>query len=283
MKQVKKVSELRDNVADWKRENKRVAFIPTMGNLHQGHLALLSHAQTLADRVIVSIFVNPLQFDDSRDLVAYPRSLQADLEKLMAVRCDLVFNPDAEMMYPHGMVNQTAVLVPGNDEMLCGLDRPGHFTGVATVVIKLFNMVQPDVAVFGEKDYQQLLLIKNMVRDLDMPIEIIGVETCREMDGLAMSSRNQYLTEDERQHASALYRILTELKAEIIIGKDDYVQLQDRAAAKLKQWDFEPEYIEVRRASDLRLAEKTDTALRILAAARLGNARLIDNIACDLA
>ena len=283
MEVVKTVDALRTYVANWKQTNQKIALVPTMGNLHQGHLSLVNHALQQADKVIVTIFVNPMQFNDSNDLTAYPRTLETDLEKLTEVQCDLVFIPDAALMYPQGMNSQTSVMVPGNDDMLCGLDRPGHFTGVATVVLKLFNMVQADIAVFGEKDYQQLLLIKKMVTDLDMPIDIAEVETFREADGLAMSSRNQYLTEDERQRAAGLYQILTELKQQIIAGKRNFIQLQQQAMARLKNRGFEPDYIEVRRSSDLQLAQKMDTELRILAAARLGSARLIDNIDCNLA
>ena len=283
METVETVAALRACVANWKKANQKTVLIPTMGNLHSGHLSLVNHARQLADKVIVSIFVNPMQFDDSHDLTAYPRTLEVDLEKLTGVQCDLVFIPNAALMYPIGMDSQTSVMVPGNDDILCGLDRLGHFTGVATVVLKLFNMTQTDIAVFGEKDYQQLLLIKKMVTDLDIPVVISGVETFREADGLAMSSRNQYLTEDERQRAAGLYRTLTELREEILSGKHNFIQLQQQAMIRLKNRGFEPDYIEVRRSSDLRLAQKMDTELRILAAARLGSARLIDNIDCNLA
>ncbi len=282
MQTVSTLPALRKQVKAWRQQNIQLAFVPTMGNLHQGHLSLVRKARELAERVIVSIFVNPLQFDDKADLSAYPRTLDADIKQLSTVECDLVFMPSANIMYPDGMDKQTIITVPGMDDKLCGRARPGHFDGVATVVAKLFNMVQPDLAVFGEKDYQQLLLIKKMVADLNMPINVMGLPTCREESGLAMSSRNQYLTPQQRQQAASLYQILNEIKDKLQSGNRNYIQLENYAIDKLETLGFDVDYVEVRKAENLEVASASDKALRILSAARLGKARLIDNIACDL-
>ena len=282
MQTVSTLPALRKQVKAWRQQNIQLAFVPTMGNLHQGHLSLVRKAKELADRVVVSIFVNPLQFDDKADLSAYPRTLDADIKQLSTVECDLVFMPSANIMYPDGMDKQTVITVPGMDDKLCGRARPGHFDGVATVVAKLFNMVQPDLAVFGEKDYQQLLLIKKMVTDLNMPINVMGLPTCREESGLAMSSRNQYLTPQQRQQAASLYQILNEIKDKLQSGNRNYIQLENYAIDKLETLGFDVDYVEVRKAENLEVASASDKALRILSAARLGKARLIDNIACDL-
>ncbi|OUR63973.1 pantoate--beta-alanine ligase [Methylophaga sp. 42_25_T18] len=283
MQRVETVNALRAQVKAWRDQNKIIAFVPTMGNLHQGHLSLVQKAQELADKVIVSIFVNPLQFDDQADLSAYPRTMDADIKQLMSVATDLVFTPNIDVMYPQGMEAHSTVVVPGMDDKLCGKNRPGHFDGVATVVSKFFNMVQADIAIFGEKDYQQLLLIKKLVLDLNLPIEVIGSETFRDESGLAMSSRNQYLTDSERKKASVLYQTLMELKNQLEQGEQDFKRLQQQAVEKLKLAGFSPDYVEIRRAGNLDLVNTEDTDLRILVAAYLGKARLIDNIACNLA
>lgn len=283
MQRVETINALRAQVKAWREQNKTIAFVPTMGNLHAGHLSLVKKAKELADNVIVSIFVNPLQFDDKSDLSAYPRTMDADITHLSSVPCDLIFTPTVEVMYPQGAENLSKVVVPGMDDKLCGKHRAGHFDGVATVVSKFFNMVQADIAIFGEKDYQQLLLIKKLVIDLNLPIEIIGSETYREQNGLAMSSRNQYLTDSEHQKASVLYETLNELKTQLEEGQQDFINLQQQAVEKLKSTGFNPDYVEIRRAEDLESASKEDKKLRILAAAYLGKARLIDNIACNLA
>jgi pantoate--beta-alanine ligase len=275
---------LRTRVKTWRQQNEVVAFVPTMGNLHQGHLSLVKKAREMADRIIVSIFVNPLQFNDKNDLSAYPRTLTEDINLLTELDCDLVFTPTEEVMYPLGMEQQTRIHVPDMDDKLCGVGRPGHFDGVATVVTKLFNMVQADIAVFGEKDYQQLMLIKKLVQDLNMPIDIVGAPTCREDNGLAMSSRNNLLTEAQLQKAPLLHQQLQTVKAALESGDTDLDGLIQAAQTQLQQAGFEPEYLDVRRDTDLALAmPDQDKALRILAAARLGNVRLIDNIACNLA
>lgn len=274
---VDQMAELRRRVRGWRREGGRVAFVPTMGNLHRGHLTLVREARTLADITVVSIFVNPLQFGPEEDFPAYPRTLERDRELLAAEGADLLFAPTAEAVYPRGQAEQTRVEVPGLSDILCGVSRPGHFTGVATVVCKLFNMVQPDVAVFGEKDFQQLLVIRRMTDDLSLPVELRGVETVREPDGLALSSRNGYLTAAERARAPALYKTLCRARDQLEQGRaSDAVEAEGRrelASARLA-----PDYFSVRRAEDLAAPAPADRDLVVLAAAYLGRARLIDNL-----
>lgn len=282
MNTVKTVLELRAAVARARGEGKRIAFVPTMGNLHEGHVALVEKAGQRADFVVASIFVNPLQFGPNEDLAKYPRTLVADQEKLVAAGCQLLFHPDLEEMYPHGQEGQTRVSVPGVSEGLCGGSRPGHFEGVATVVTKLFNMVQPDLAVFGEKDFQQLAVIRTLVRDLNMPIQIIGEPTVRAEDGLALSSRNGYLSAEQRAAAPALYRTLQQLASAIRDGNRDFAQLIEAGQASLVSAGFRPDYLEIREASSLRPAEANDTKLVILGAAFMGTTRLIDNLAFQL-
>lgn len=271
------VDALREQIREWRQAGDIIAFVPTMGNLHAGHLALVKHAQTLGQRVVVSIFVNPTQFDQEADLNAYPRTLEQDCEQLKAINTDLVFAPSAADMYPSGGL-ATRVDVPDISCLLEGKSRPGHFTGVSTVVCKLFNIVQADIAVFGEKDFQQLMLIRQMVRELDMDIQIEGLATVREADGLAMSSRNGYLTAEERKIAPILYQTLSEVVDALSKGRQDYASLQKGACEQLKQQGFRPDYIEIRRSLDLLPANAGDTELVVLGAAWLGNARLIDNI-----
>ncbi|MDH0141823.1 pantoate--beta-alanine ligase [Aquipseudomonas alcaligenes] len=282
MNTVKTVLELRAAVARARGEGKRIAFVPTMGNLHEGHVALVEKAGQRADFVVASIFVNPLQFGPNEDLAKYPRTLVADQEKLVAAGCQLLFHPDVEEMYPHGQEGQTRVSVPGVSEGLCGGSRPGHFEGVATVVTKLFNMVQPDLAVFGEKDFQQLAVIRTLVRDLNMPIQIIGEPTVRAEDGLALSSRNGYLSAEQRAAAPALYRTLQQLASAIRDDNRDFAQLIEAGQASLVSAGFRPDYLEIREASSLRPAEANDTQLVILGAAFMGTTRLIDNLAFQL-
>jgi pantoate--beta-alanine ligase len=282
MNTVKTVLELRAAVARARGEGKRIAFVPTMGNLHEGHVALVEKAGQRADFVVASIFVNPLQFGPNEDLAKYPRTLVADQEKLVAAGCQLLFHPDLEEMYPPGQEGQTRVSVPGVSEGLCGGSRPGHFEGVATVVTKLFNMVQPDLAVFGEKDFQQLAVIRTLVRDLNMPIQIIGEPTVRAEDGLALSSRNGYLSAEQRAAAPALYRTLQQLASAIRDGNRDFAQLIETGQASLVSAGFRPDYLEIREASSLRPAEANDTKLVILGAAFMGTTRLIDNLAFQL-
>lgn len=272
------IDGVRRTVAQWRKSGQRLAFVPTMGNLHAGHLALVNRARELADRVAVSIFVNPLQFGPGEDLAAYPRTEEEDARKLEAAGADLLFLPTEQEIYPRGREGVTFVEVPGISDQFCGAGRPGHFRGVATVVTKLFNIVQPDVAVFGRKDYQQLLVIRRLVDDLCIPVQVEGVPTIREQSGLAMSSRNAYLTDDQRREAAGLYRTLDEIARRIGEGERDYATLEALGAARLAQEGFEPEYLNIRRADDLGPPEADSRGLVVLAAARLGKARLIDNL-----
>ena len=278
MNTVKTVRELRAAVARARGEGKRIAFVPTMGNLHSGHAALVTKAAQRADFVVASIFVNPLQFGVNEDLDAYPRTLAADQERLLQAGCNLLFAPTVDEMYPDGMSVQTRVSVPQLSEGLCGASRPGHFEGVATVVSKLFNMVQPDLAVFGEKDFQQLAVIRAMVRDLNMPIQIIGEPTVRAEDGLALSSRNGYLTPEQRVTAPALYRTLQHIGAALGRGQRDFAALAAEGLAQLTAAGLRPDYLEIRHAVSLRPALIDDRDLVVIAAAYLGNTRLIDNL-----
>lgn len=282
MNMVKTLRELRAAVAQARAEGKQIGFVPTMGNLHAGHVSLVEIAAQRADFVVASIFVNPLQFGAGEDLDTYPRTLAADQEKLLAAGCHLLFHPDVAEIYPHGMGDQTRVSVPGVSEGLCGASRPGHFEGVATVVTKLFNMVQPDLAVFGEKDYQQLAVIRALVQDLNMPIQIIGAPTQRAEDGLALSSRNGYLSYAQRATAPALYRGLQTIAEELRRGARDYARLIDSTQAQQRAAGFIPDYLEIRNAVNLRPAQLDDHHLVILTAAQLGSTRLIDNLVVEL-
>jgi pantoate--beta-alanine ligase len=275
---VKTVADLRAAVARARGEGKRIGFVPTMGNLHAGHIALIKKAGQRADFVVASIFVNPLQFGPNEDLASYPRTLAADQDKLVNAGCHLLFAPSVEEMYPHGQADQTLVRVPGVSEGLCGASRPGHFDGVSTVVTKLFNMVQPDLAVFGQKDFQQLAVIRTMVRDLNMPVQIISEPIVRADDGLALSSRNGYLTTEERTIAPQLYRTLCELRDAIAGGERDYSALVERGLNRLRQAGLRPDYLELRNAVDLQPADQHSREVAILVAAFLGRTRLLDNI-----
>jgi pantoate--beta-alanine ligase len=281
METLVRLDDLRRRVADWRRADQRIALVPTMGNLHAGHLDLVRRARELADRTVVSIFVNPMQFGPKEDFAAYPRTLDGDRQKLEQAGTDLVFAPTVKEVYPHGQARQTRVEVPEVSEILCGASRPGHFVGVATVVCKLFNMVQPDLAVFGEKDFQQLLVIRRMTRDLCLPLEIVGAPTVREADGLAMSSRNGYLNGEERALAPRLYAILQQAAQALRDGAAlDAVEAEGTRA--LERAGFEPDYFTVRRPDDLGEPGEGDRDLVILAAAQLGPARLIDNLRVTL-
>jgi len=274
---VEDLNGLRGQVRTWRAAGERIGCVPTMGNLHEGHLTLVREARRLAPRVVATIFVNPLQFGPTEDLAAYPRTPEQDQAGLAAAGCDLLFAPTVATMYPGGQQTQTRVEVPGVSDLLCGASRPGHFIGVATVVCKLFNMVQPDLALFGEKDFQQLLIIRRMAADLAMPVEVIGVPTVREPDGLAMSSRNGYLTSGERAQAPALYRALS-VAAQALAAGLPVPQVETEAAAALAVAGLRPDYVSVRRAVDLGDPTAADRELVVLAAAYLGRARLIDNL-----
>lgn len=281
MNKVQRVSSLRAAVSAAKNEKKLVAFVPTMGNLHQGHLQLVEIAKRRADFVIVSIFVNPTQFGKNEDLDNYPSTPSEDARALAEAGADLLFLPNLETMYPGNLDKQTMVYVPDIGDLYCGKDRPEHFYGVTTVVSRLFNMVQPDLAIFGKKDYQQLAIIRAMVRDLAYPIEVVGVDTVRSEEGLALSSRNGYLTAAQLKKAPTLYKTLNSVAEALkskAITKSVVKAIEDQAKQELKEAGFEPHYLSVCRQDNLLPAKKGDKELVILTAATLGKARLIDNL-----
>ena len=260
----------------------RIGLVPTMGNLHAGHLALVQACRQATDFCVVSIFVNPTQFGPNEDFANYPRTLDDDLRLLEAAGTDLVFNPSLDDMYPGGQDDHVSVSVGSLAHALCGEARPCHFDGVATVVAKLFNIVAPDEAFFGEKDWQQLTLIRTMARQLDMPLEVTGVATVREPSGLAMSSRNNYLSDEERERAALINQVLTRIKAAIERGDHAYADAEARGERALTAAGFEVDYVAVRDAVRLMPPDDDSCTLRILAAARLGRARLIDNVGVEL-
>lgn len=275
------ITTLRESINLWRKQGLKIAFVPTMGNLHQGHIALVDKAKTIADKVVASIFINPMQFGANEDIDSYPRTLLDDQEKLIASGCDLLFTPTASTIYPKGLENQTFVEVPDISDGYCGESRPGHFRGVATVVCKLFNIVQPDLACFGLKDYQQVQVIETMVDDLSMPIEIVALPTVREPSGLALSSRNNYLTAQEKLIAPTLYQNIQWL-ANAIKDNKDFMALTKQAAKQINQAGLKTDYIHVCHAKTLQAATANDKELVILAAAFCGKARLIDNILVSL-
>jgi len=275
---LEELDALRRQIQRWRKADDSIALVPTMGNLHPGHLKLVEVAMNMADRVVVSIFVNPMQFGEGEDFAAYPRTMEEDSGSLESLGTDLLFAPAVSDVYPASSGSQTRVEVPDISDIFCGTSRPGHFVGVATVVCKLFNMVQPDIAVFGEKDFQQLMVIRRMTEDLSFPIRIHGVPTVREEDGVARSSRNGYLTTGERAHAPAIYRLLQQTADKIRAGDTNYERLVKQAQKTLEAEGFRPDYFKVVRARDLVEPSRDDTELVILAAAYLGKARLIDNI-----
>lgn len=268
---------LRQHIRRLRLEGKRIALVPTMGNLHDGHMKLIDEAKDRADVVVASIFVNPMQFDRPDDLARYPRTLQEDCEKLNKRKVDYVFAPAVEEIYPRGLEGQTYVDVPGLSTMLEGASRPGHFRGVSTIVSKLFNLVQPDIACFGEKDFQQLALIRKMVADMGYDIEIIGVPIMRAKDGLALSSRNGYLTAEQRKIAPRLFKVMSSIGEKLQAGERDLDEMIAIAAQELNEKGFRADDIQIRDADTLlELTENSKRAV-ILMAAWLGQARLIDN------
>ncbi|MES9970534.1 MAG: pantoate--beta-alanine ligase [Candidatus Thiodiazotropha sp.] len=278
MDTISDIELLRQRIGSWRKAGERIGFVPTMGNLHAGHLALVETAKGQCDRSVVSVFVNPMQFGEGEDFDSYPRTLEQDQRKLEQAGVDLLFAPSAKTIYPQGNQMQTRVEVPELSDILCGASRPGHFVGVATIVCKLFNYVQPDMAVFGEKDYQQLMVIRRMVADLGMPVEILGLPTVREADGLAKSSRNGYLSADERKQAPKLYEILNITADSLRKGERNYGFLEANGADLLRSAGFRPDYFTIRRAEDLRIPDGNEKNLVILAAAYMGTTRLIDNL-----
>ena len=288
MQTVSKISELRAQVTAWRQQGLTIAFVPTMGNLHAGHISLVTEALKHADKVVASIFVNPMQFGVNEDIENYPRTMVDDQQKLTAAGTDLLFTPTPDIIYPKGLAKQSFVEVPNVSEGYCGESRPGHFRGVATIVCKLFNLVQPDVACFGLKDYQQVQVIQIMVEDLSMPISIIPVATIREESGLALSSRNGYLTAEEKATAPTLYQSLQWLAEQIRVGyaqqdSIDFIGLAKQAAKAINDAGLHTDYLHVCHAQTLQPASEDDTQLVILAAAHCGKARLIDNLQVNLA
>lgn len=278
MDTARRISDVREHVARYRRAGERVALVPTMGNLHRGHLTLLELARQRAVRVVASVFVNPTQFGPGEDLDRYPRTLERDTQMLAAAGAALLFAPPEPEIYPEGAGQATLVQVPDVTGILEGSFRPGHFAGVATVVTRLFNIVQPDVAVFGEKDFQQLVVIRRLVRDLCMPVEIVAGPTAREDDGLALSSRNQYLDAEQRARAPRLQQALQAVRRRALDGDRDWAAIEAAAAATLTDAGFVPDYVAVRRAADLSMPDGDDRDLVVLVAARLGTTRLIDNL-----
>jgi pantoate--beta-alanine ligase len=269
---------LREQLADWRRAGDHIALVPTMGNLHRGHLSLVEMARQHAERIVVSIFVNPTQFDDGEDYENYPRTLERDTRHLDRINADLLFVPDVDTMYPFGIDNATSVTVPVLTKDLCGSFRPGHFDAVTSVVSRLFSLVMPDVAVFGEKDFQQLTVIRRLAHDLSLSVEIVAAPTVRDDDGLAMSSRNQLLTDEERTIAPGLFATLAEIGKDLESGKRNFDEMEKKAMADLKKLGFKPEYVSIRRAENLEAPDRDTDELVVLAAAKLGKARLIDNL-----
>ena len=277
MHRVQHIRELRAQINEWKQQRLKIAFVPTMGNLHDGHLSLIDLARQQADKLVSSIFINPMQFDQSEDLQNYPRSLEMDCKALMEHECDLVYLPDTNTLYPNGLDDITVIDVVSINQDFEGAFRPGHLQGVSTIVLKLFNLIQPDIAVFGKKDYQQWRMIEKMVRDLNLDIDILAGETRREPDGLAMSSRNQYLDADERVLATHLNQELTAIVQAVRNGADDFHALCEQARAKLEGEGFSVNYIDICHRETLQLARSGDPMV-VIAAARLGTTRLIDNM-----
>lgn len=281
LQRVSDIAALRRQISDWRAEGAQIALVPTMGNLHDGHLSLVRQAREHATRVVVSVFVNPSQFGPGEDLESYPRTPEQDRAALEQVATDLMFLPSADTIYPFGVDEMTRVSVPGLSAVLCGASRPGHFDGVTTVVCRLFNIVQPDIAVFGQKDYQQLLIVRRMVADLHLPVRVLSAPIQREPDGLAMSSRNRYLDATSRAQAPALHSALQATADALRGGRRDYAALEAEGAATLMAAGMRADYFAVRRAANLGLPDAAAGPLVVLAAAYCGPARLIDNVLVD--
>ena len=272
------IAAVRERVRGWQREGLKVAFVPTMGNLHAGHVSLIEAARRHGERFIASIFVNPMQFGPNEDFAHYPRTPRDDERMLAEAGCSLMFMPEVGEIYPHGAERATRIEVPGLSRILCGEFRPGHFEGVSTVVAKLFHIVEPDVAVFGAKDFQQLTVIRRMVDDLCMPVQIVAAPTVRDADGLAMSSRNQYLTPSERALATQIYATLQAAAHRLRAGDAEFASIERAGFVALESAGLRPEYFAVRQASDLSSPAPDARELVVLAAVRLSKARLIDNV-----
>lgn len=278
MQVIRSKEELHETLTAWRHHDDHIALVPTMGNLHQGHVSLVELAREHAERVVVTVYVNPTQFAPDEDFDDYPRTLERDTRRLKQVSADVLFVPDDEIVYPFGHDCATVISVPGLTENFCGASRPGHFDGVTTVVARLFALVQPDVAIFGQKDYQQQLVIRYMAQDLNLPIRIITASTVREDDGLAMSSRNAYLSDEERRIAPRLHEVIDEIGLALQNGSREFADLEKGAVEKLTDAGFRIDYLAIRRAQNLAVPDRDCDELVVLAAAFLGKARLIDNV-----
>lgn len=282
MKTIRECRALRAQLSGFAQDGESIALVPTMGSLHQGHMALARLASEYAERVVVSVFVNPTQFGPQEDFENYPRTFDTDRRRLSRAGVDLMFAPTPDEIYPFGAEDMTRVSVPGLSSILCGEHRPGHFDGVTSVVNRLFNIVRPEVAVFGQKDYQQLVIIRRMVTDLHLPIKILASPTQREKSGLAMSSRNRYLTTAERDRAAELYATVCACREQYLAGERDPAALEKAGFERLSRAGFEPDYLTVRQSGDLSLPDDDSRFLVVLAAAELGKARLIDNVLFEM-
>jgi pantoate--beta-alanine ligase len=282
VKQIHSVDKLRKAIAEWREAGDTIALVPTMGNLHKGHMSLISLAAEYAEHVIVSIFVNPTQFGPNEDYTNYPRMPEVDSRKLARAGIDILFAPSVEEIYPHGLENSAQVLVPELSDQLCGASRPGHFLGVTSVVSRLFNICSPNVAVFGNKDYQQLVILRRMVEDLHIPVKLLAGETERDANGLALSSRNEKLDEVQRAAAAIIYQALDDAATALRTGQNDFVNVEKTAIETISVAGLEPEYVAIRNAADLSMPQGNSPRLVILAAARLGGVRLIDNVLLNI-
>jgi pantoate--beta-alanine ligase len=282
VKKIHSIDELRKAIAEWREAGDTIALVPTMGNLHKGHMSLVSLAAEYAEHVIVSIFVNPTQFGPTEDYTSYPRTLEVDSRKLARAGVDILFAPSVEEIYPHGSENAVQVLVHGLSDQFCGASRPGHFQGVTSVVSRLFNICVPDVAVFGNKDYQQLVILRQMVDDLHIPVKLLAGETERDANGLALSSRNEKLDKVQRAAAAIIYQALDDAATSLRTGQNDFVNVEKTAIETIAVAGLDPEYVAIRNAADLSMPQENSPRLAILAAARLGGVRLIDNVLVNI-
>lgn len=282
MKSIKTIAELRATIASWREAGDSIALVPTMGNLHNGHLSLVKLAGEHAEHVIVSVFVNPTQFGPSEDFAKYPRTPDMDSRRLLRAKVDILFEPSVAEMYPSGTEGSTRVQVPEISNQLCGTSRPGHFDGVASVVCRLLHICSPNIAVFGQKDYQQLVILRRMATDLHMPIKLLAGQTSRSKNGLALSSRNSFLDEGQQETATVIYTALKKARQSLADGRRDFDAITEEGRKQIAAAGLEPEYFEIRRAADLSVPVPSNVRLVILAAARFSGVRLIDNVLVEL-